>query len=290
MSEIEKNESQSPTSASVRIPLSPLENLSVGAIGGAVETCLQMPILTYKFCAQEGRAFPATVGGWYRGVGVQAGTVAPITALQFVVNGILQSIVRGREDANRDLTDFETISTAAGAGVISALVYSPVDLTTIQQQKLSLGPIATVRRIVADHGFINGLFRGFFATAVREAVYTAGYLGMAPVITSHLFNEESLPLFKHNHLTSGIAGACGAGILSALITHPVDTVKTVLQADIGATQWKTSADVVPALFNSSGGIANFFKGVVPRTVRICGAFFICSSLREFAIDVKTSIK
>ena len=41
-----------------------------------------MPILTFKFCKQEGRPMPTSVGGWYRGVGVQAGTVAPITAIR----------------------------------------------------------------------------------------------------------------------------------------------------------------------------------------------------------------
>jgi len=62
------------TPSLVRVPLSPAENLAVGAFGGALETCLQMPILTYKFCLQEGRALPTTMGGFYRGVGVQAGT------------------------------------------------------------------------------------------------------------------------------------------------------------------------------------------------------------------------
>ena len=73
-------------SSSVRVPLSPLENLSVGAFGGALETCLQMPILTYKFCVQEGRPLPTSFAGWYRGVFIQASTVAPITALQFMVS------------------------------------------------------------------------------------------------------------------------------------------------------------------------------------------------------------
>jgi hypothetical protein len=75
-----------------RVPLSPLENLSVGALGGALETCLQMPIITYKFCVQEGRALPRNVSGWYRGVSVQASTVAPITAVQFMVNKIYHLI------------------------------------------------------------------------------------------------------------------------------------------------------------------------------------------------------
>lgn len=36
---------------------------------------MNMPVKTYKFCAQEGRALPKSVAGWFRGVGVQAGEV-----------------------------------------------------------------------------------------------------------------------------------------------------------------------------------------------------------------------
>jgi hypothetical protein len=68
-----------------RIPLSPLENLAVGAAGGALETCLQMPILTYKFCLQEGRALPTSMTGWYRGVGVQAGRFLFVCGMYVII-------------------------------------------------------------------------------------------------------------------------------------------------------------------------------------------------------------
>ena len=77
-----------------------------------------MPLLTFKLCRQEGRALPSALGGWYRGVGVQAGTVAPITALQMMVNGVLGGLLL-RGDA-RPLTDVETVSAACGAGVVAA--------------------------------------------------------------------------------------------------------------------------------------------------------------------------
>ena len=111
---------------------------------------------------------PTSVGGWYRGVGVQAGTVAPITAIQMMVNGVLQGMaLRGEK---RALTDFEQMYTAAGAGAISALVYSPVDLTTIQQQKLNLNPVATMGTIVKDYG-MAGVFRGFVSMAVLSLIH-----------------------------------------------------------------------------------------------------------------------
>lgn len=262
--------------------LSPAENVGVGAVGGALETCLQMPVLTYKLCAQEKRALPTTVAGWYRGVGIQAGTVAPITAIQFMANGMLASAVLRGE--TRKLTNIETIGTAAGAGVISAFVYSPVDLTTIQQQKLSKNPFQTVSFIAKEYG-VKTLFRGFSACAVREAIYTAGYLGLAPVITAQLSTTD---YFKDSPLLACISGACGAGTIAAILTHPVDTAKTIIQADITGKQYPNARSTLTTLYNEQG-IQSMFRGFIPRTVRVCGAFFVCMTLREMTIRWKNDL-
>ena len=261
-----------------RLSLSPMENLAVGAAGGLLETSVQMPLITLKLCMQEGRPLPTTLPAWYRGIAVQAGTVAPITAIQFMVNGLLQSLVRRGDQ--RELTDGETVATAAGAGAISALVYGPVDLVTIQQQKLHRNPFQTFGHIITEFGFA-GFFRGFGSCAVREAVYTAGYLGLAPVFTARL--THTLSFYHDKPLAAGITGACVAGALSAIITHPVDTAKTKIQADMTGTQYSSASSTIKQMWKEK----EMFRGVLPRTMRICGAFFICMSLRDMATDYKT---
>lgn len=269
------------------IALSPLENLSVGAIGGALETCLQMPVLTYKFCLQEGRAVPpAFSSGWYRGVGVQAGTVAPITALQFMCNGMLQKLIL--QSSNRSsLTEAEMMTTAAGAGAMSALAYGPVDLITIQQQKLNINsPLKTMKTLMAQHGGFATIYRGFWSCAAREAVYAAGYLGLAPIISHKLIHDYQV-FDSSSPLTASIVGACMAGTLAAVLTHPIDTAKTCVQSDMTAKVWPTARQAIPKLL-ASGGIASLYRGMVPRTVRLCGAFFICIMVRDLAVEYKTS--
>lgn len=272
---------------SARVPLSPLENLSVGAFGGALETCLQMPILTYKFCVQEGRALPTSFAGWYRGVFIQASTVAPITALQFMINGLLQRAVLLRNGDNKHrttLSDRETIATSAAAGAISAIVYTPVDLITIQQQKLSFHPYQTAHYIVNQYG-LAGLLRGFSSCAVREALYSAGYLGIAPLLTcylsQHLFSQQQ------PSLAAGIAGASLAGIFVSTLTHPVDTCKTLVQSDLSKRIYPNAIATASILYRR-GGLSSLFVGLIPRVTRICGAFFICMSLRDMAITYKTT--
>jgi hypothetical protein len=271
----------SPKAAAVRAQLSPFENVAVGAVGGALETCLQMPVLTFKFCTQEGRPVPTSLAGWYRGVGVQAGTVAPITAIQMMVNGLFQGLaLRGEK---RALTDWEQIYTAAGAGATSALVYSPVDLTTIQQQKLSLNPVSTLSHVVKHHG-VQGVFRGFMSCASREAVYTAGYLGAAPVISAQLVKLDA---FKDRQFAAGLCGACIAGTAAAMVTHPIDTAKTCMQSDMAGTTYSSARAALPKLY-ADGGVRAFYRGGAARTVRVCGAFFVCMTIRDYAVDYKTT--
>eukprot|EP00493_Phyllostaurus_siculus_P009951 UN10088 len=61
----------------MRYQLTPTENLLVGMFSGTLETSAQMPLLTWKFCKQEGRAYPTNFAGWYRGIVVQAGKPCP---------------------------------------------------------------------------------------------------------------------------------------------------------------------------------------------------------------------
>jgi solute carrier family 25 (mitochondrial 2-oxodicarboxylate transporter), member 21 len=197
-------------------------------------------------------------------------------------NGILQkAMLRG--NTQRNLSDGEVIAAAAGAGAISAIVYSPVDLLTIQQQKLHLNLWNTTRTLVESYG-MSGLYRGFSACVAREALYTAGYLGLAPVITSRLVGESDY--LRERPLAASILGACAAGTLAAVTTHPIDTAKTCLQSDMEGITWKNTFGTMRTLM-STGGIASLYRGMLPRTVRLCGAFFICLMVRDAAIEYKT---
>jgi len=267
--------------AKPRAVLNEVENIGVGMLGGVTETVLQMPLLTAKFCLQEGRPLPTNVAGWYRGVGVQAGNVAPVTAVQVFLNGVIGKFVFG-ETSSTPLTDSTKIlaSTMAGAG--SAVLYSPVDLVNIQQQKLVMSPVDTFNHIKKTYGFFS-LWRGVSSMAVREGIYTAGYLGLAPVLTNYF---ASMPGREEKHLQNAIGSCCIAGVTCALVTHPVDTAKTVVQADMAGAQFTSAIQAMPKLY-AEGGIGAFYRGGAARCIRTVGAFIVVSSLREAMIQYKT---
>lgn len=244
--------------------LSPTENIAVGILGGCIETTIHMPLLTWKFSIQEGRPLPKNVKGFYRGLFAQAGSVAPITAVQVVANGIFEKIVSG---GVRDLTNVEKIGTSIAAGAVSSIVYSPADLVTIHQQKLKKGPIPTVKHILSNYG-LKGWFRGISACAAREAIYTCGYLGLTPVLTDTF---KGMGLFESTFVATLAASTC-SGLVSSVLSHPIDTSKTVIQADITASKYVNARTALPQLYQTNG-LRSLYKGGLPRCMRVVGAFF-----------------
>merc|ERR1711879_709417 len=91
----QKGEMQQKETPKVRAYLTEAESLGVGLFGGALETTILMPFVTWKFTIQDSRPLPKTLNGWYRGVFAQAGSVAPITALQVVTTGIIEKMITG---------------------------------------------------------------------------------------------------------------------------------------------------------------------------------------------------
>jgi len=262
----------------MRYQLTPSENLLVGMFSGTLETSLQMPLITWKFCKQEGRAFPRSVAGCYRGLIVQAGSLAPITGFQVLINGILERLVTGNK---RNLTRGEQIGNATVAGMCSSVLYGPADLILIHQQKLKMNPVQTVKHLISNHGMFS-IFRGMSATAVREAMYVGGALGLTPVCSKILHEDFGLNYYH----AAGIGSLLG-GIIGSLSSHPVDTAKTCMQADI-AKQTYANARAAGKEMYQTRGVRSLYLGGLARTLRASGAFFVLFNVREYAINYRSS--
>merc|ERR1712048_470020 len=98
---------------------------------------------------------------------------------------------------------------------------SPLELAMIQQQRRSLGPLEAFRWISQTHG-PWALLHGLEITALREAIYTGGYLALSPALTKLIADVPGWDF----QLANMMIGSCVAGVVAAVLTHPVDTVKT----------------------------------------------------------------
>jgi len=259
-----------------RAQLSPFMNIAVGGAGGMIETYMQMPMITWKYCIQEGRTYPKTIPGWWRGGIVQALSVAPVTAFQVMTNGLLEKIVTG---GVRDITPMENLCTALTAGALSSWIYGPADLMVIQQQNLGMSAADTYRYLRLTYG--NFFFtRGMLSTAGREAAYAGGYLGLAPI--AFVTAKKYIP----NEPLAMVAAGIFAGSIGSLISHPVDTGKTVMQADIACRKYPTALSAMKDYYRMYG-ITSLYKGGFARVLRSINACFIIAGIRELTIRYKT---
>mmetsp|Transcript_60299 Transcript_60299/g.73881 ORF Transcript_60299/g.73881 Transcript_60299/m.73881 type:complete len:251 (-) Transcript_60299:34-786(-) len=241
-----------------------------------------MPLITWKICVQEGRPYPTVLREWYRGVFINAGSLSPITAVQCYANSLFINAIYTFKGSNHKLTDIQMLSCSAAAGCVSALIYGPVDLMVIQQQKFQASLSATFNIIREKYGAMR-IYRGVTSTMVRESIYTMGYLGVAPVVQKRLNNTN--PWFLDNPIRASVLSAMIGGTFAAILTHPVDTAKTCVQSDLVGDKYPTARWTGVHLYKN-GGLPVLFKGVVPRTLRLCGACFVISQVREVLTKFK----
>jgi hypothetical protein len=166
--------------------LNEVQNASVGAMVGTIEVLMLQPFNYAKNMVQQQQPISMNPLVMYRGVGANCVNMGSCTMIQFAVGGKLKSIVVG-EDATRKLKPQEEMLCGMAAGTVSATVGSPLELIMIQQQRKGGSTLATFNSIANPSNF----FRGFVGAAVREALWTCGYLSIPPIVRNYLLENHS---------------------------------------------------------------------------------------------------
>ncbi|KAF6250639.1 mitochondrial carrier domain-containing protein [Scenedesmus sp. NREL 46B-D3] len=232
--------------------VTPVEHTLIGAVGGVMEVCLMQPMVAFKNALQEGRPLPTTPSQMYRGLLINCGSIAPITASQFGTNRFMERTLMQRT-GRQQLSSVERFGCAATAGAVSALVATPTELVIIQQQKKGTSLLQEVKHFAASYPAYSA-YRGLWPCVMRETLYAAGYLGLCPVLFDKLKDSQQ---FK-----------------------PFDTIKTRMQAAMYAKPEYLSWTSTAATIHREGGMANFWSGLLPRMTRIIAATFILINVRS----------
>ena len=298
----------SPASAATPPPLAGWVCALIGGVSGTIEVCVNQPTVSWKNALQQGRPISFSPAVMYRGTLINATSIAPITAIQFGVAGLLTESITAAE--GRPLSHAEKIGTSLCGGAVSALVVCPADMLIIQQQRTGLTLPAQVTAIAREFGWAK-FTKGLLPAIGREALFTGGYLGLAPVLRSLLVQFQPDTFAEQRSHTTATAAASAsaaavaaadtqhargnvlslvvssllAGVTAGVLTHPIDTIKTRMQGDLSTSSPYSSASQTARLLWQEGGVGRFYQGVLPRTGRICVAVLIFNECNRVFSEV-----
>ncbi|RHY33514.1 hypothetical protein DYB32_001574 [Aphanomyces invadans] len=148
-------------------------------------------------------------------------------------------------------------ASAACTGVVEASIYCPFEITMIRMQ---LPPIIFAFFSPCD----QGLYRGFVPTGCREVVGNTIYFLTYDRIKELLQAKTTMSPMQ----VYGASGAV-AGFMYWCASFPLDTIKSVVQADAldpRHRQYRGTLDCAAKLFQE-GGVGRFFRGLTPCLVR-----------------------
>jgi hypothetical protein len=262
--------------------LNELENATVGMTVGVIEVMCLQPFNYAKNMIQQGMPLSADPRKLYRGVGANCINMGSCTMIQFAIGGSFKKAIKG-EDSSRQLKAYEEMGCGIGAGVISALVGSPLELVMIQQQRKGGGSIATVKTIATP----ANIGRGYVGAAVREGLWTCGYLSIPPIVRTNLM--KSFPDTFDSEAKARVPASLLGGLFACYLTHPFDTIKTCMQGDIEREKFKGFTHTAKSVYAESG-FTGFYRGATFRYGRMVIAVgmmdFLQSKIGPFLYPAK----
>ncbi|KAF9402402.1 hypothetical protein BGZ94_004943 [Podila epigama] len=290
--------------------IEPWHDFVAGSLGGMAQVTVGQPMDTIKTRLQiegpSGRfsgpmdCLRKTIQnegflGLYKGMASPLVGVAAVNALLFAAYSNLKKIQEPYPGAR--LTLNQIALAGAGAGIVNAVLASPVELLKIKMQAQYgagstvrySGPIDCARQLIKEHGIRHGLMRGYWITVLREipgyAGFYAGFEGMKRFLTPQGADPAE---YQHGLLGLMASGASG-GVAYWFACYPLDMLKSKIQNQAnppkGAFYILESAKEV----YKEGGIKPFFRGFSPTIIRAVPAAAATFTTYELVMRALSSV-
>ncbi|KAI8369006.1 kinase-like domain-containing protein [Blakeslea trispora] len=212
--------------------------------------------------------------------------IGAVNALLFAANSSIKSRLQKRPD---ELLSLDKIATAgAGAGLINSILASPVELLKIKMQaqfgsraahegqRFFSGPFDCARYLIQRDGVAHGLFRGLWATVVREIPAYAGFYSGFEITKRYLTNNNQYEASVMQLMTSGAAG----GVSYWICCYPLDVVKSMVQNQEKPPKGFYVTSLLQQVYRRDGlvGLYRGFGTSVLRSIPAAGATFTAYEL------------
>lgn len=182
-----------------------------GISGGALVGLIQPLIYLKNRCQVKGPVQPLSIATLYKGGLGFAASLAPTIAIQNAATTAFSAY-------------FNSMTAAAFGGAFSSIIVCPAELIMRQQQKHDGLSFFATCKMVKERG-ISTFARGFVPTMIRESVFSGAYQGLSPAL------KERFKAMGYGDKQSSLMAGVVSGVLAAVISHPIDTYKTLLQDD-----------------------------------------------------------
>ncbi|OBZ84556.1 Solute carrier family 25 member 40 [Choanephora cucurbitarum] len=215
----------------------------------------------------------------WRGLAPGLVMALPSTAIYFVGYDHIRDYTRQSRFAGSVLDHYSPLWAGGLARTFAALVVSPLELFRTRMQSVEgmhgfQGVWQGVNRMVKREG-PQALWRGLLPTMLRDVPFS-GIYWMGYEETKHYLEHHPTQSFSHFQI-SFVSGAF-SGMLAAILTTPFDVIKTQRQVSSDAEEARFRR-IVRDIFQKDG-TAGFFRGVVPRVVKVAPACAIMISSYE----------
>mmetsp|Transcript_44310 Transcript_44310/g.108294 ORF Transcript_44310/g.108294 Transcript_44310/m.108294 type:complete len:277 (+) Transcript_44310:47-877(+) len=251
------------------------ENCMLGIAAGMATKAINYPLLNWKNCSQQSLPISFNPKVVYRGLPMAMMNLGGTTGVQFGTTGFFQKMIKGAGYG----PDVCVNGGAFLGGLASGIPCSLWELTMIQQQRFGGSILGTPVRIAKDHG-AGMLMRGLTCTLGRESLFTLAMLGITPTIQLKLVED-----YKLDKNVGLAAGALIGSILSATLTHPMDTIKTCMQGDLEGKKYTTVKGTGAELIKDNGVAKGLFKGLGWRITLIATTFFLVNKFKQVLAPV-----
>jgi hypothetical protein len=173
------------------------------------------------------------------------------------------------------------------AGAIGITVFNPTEVLKTQVQtnltKIRI-PISLIIKNIYKNEGILGFWSGVRPNISRAFLVNAAEIGSYDHFKNELLNNN---IIKSDGLLLRITSSFGAGIVSTIVSTPVDVVKTNQMNEAGRQSLIKSKSMFKRIFYiwKNNGIMDLYKGWQPiliRKVLWCTCFFITyDSIRDY---------
>ena len=265
----------------------------------------------------------------YRGVGAPLATAAVVNASVFCVYGSLSRMwdnhynYPSNSSVAAATTTMAIITKHSICGLITGLVTSillcPIEhvkiqlqtkqhqVSTISRSYSNLSSYEVVKQIICNEHGLKGIYRGFFATCLRQgpsfAIYFPVYHILKETIgrnngddnnTSSINKQSSVSLWCSSALAGGLAGS-----LSWIIVYPVDVIKSRIQSlpiDTISAKKKSFYSIARNIYQNEGGIIPliFSRGLAVTILRafpVNGTiFFVYEFVNQWLMNNENNIE